>query len=228
VRGVARLIFGRRDIVGTDVIRIDLAKHFSETPGGRLIENGPFSGEEFRERHLEPLFQDPEDRRPIEVILDGVEGLAASFLEEAFGGLARTVSAQRCMERLRIICQEDPATVAEVEGFVHEELRREHAERLRRRVGKFYIQEDFLCEKPDLVLRLMGQVLVVRCEHLLHRGRFEYIGLSDLFEECPRGGVPPEYDIVFIEAEQCIEARKVPEGVVPGAQATVGRGEVRL
>lgn len=66
---------------------IIVAKEFSETPAGRHITDGPYSGEAFRERLLYPALM--EGSRCVEVDLDGALGYGSSFLEEAFGGLVR-------------------------------------------------------------------------------------------------------------------------------------------
>lgn len=66
---------------------ISIAKDFSPTPGGRFNRDGPFSGEAFRTRFLEPAIDAGE---LVVVDLDHVAGLPSSFLEEAWGGLFRT------------------------------------------------------------------------------------------------------------------------------------------
>ena len=67
-------------------MRIKVAEQFSRTPGGRYKIDGRFSGEEFREKLLEPAIA---TGQRVTVDFDGVLGLSASFLEEAFGGLIR-------------------------------------------------------------------------------------------------------------------------------------------
>ena len=70
-----------------------LAKEFTDVPGPRLREEGDYSGEEFRQEYLEPRFKEALDRNvTLFIDLDGVEGYATSFLEEAFGGLTRLYS----------------------------------------------------------------------------------------------------------------------------------------
>ena len=70
----------------TNVIRI--AADFSKYPAGRYRQDGPSSGEAFREDHLKPALVDPDVTKVI-VWLDGVAGFGSSFLDEAFGGLVR-------------------------------------------------------------------------------------------------------------------------------------------
>jgi hypothetical protein len=70
--------------------RIDVGKDFSRTPGGRYINDGPDSGQLFRDRFLVPaLRKSIEQNEKLTVILDGPRGYLSSFLEEAFGGLIR-------------------------------------------------------------------------------------------------------------------------------------------
>jgi hypothetical protein len=63
-----------------------MARDFSPVPFGRYREDGPESGEVFREDVLIPALR-KHDRVLIEV--DGVEGLPSSFWEETMGGLVR-------------------------------------------------------------------------------------------------------------------------------------------
>ena len=65
---------------------ISIADDFSVYPGGRTPEDGPFSGEEFRNKFLVPALKSKES---VVIDFDGVRGYGSSFLEEAFGGLVR-------------------------------------------------------------------------------------------------------------------------------------------
>jgi len=65
---------------------IDIGRDFTRYPAGRFNDDGPYSGQAFRERFLVPALAANE--RTI-VSLDGTAGYGSSFLEEAFGGLVR-------------------------------------------------------------------------------------------------------------------------------------------
>lgn len=65
---------------------ISISKEFSEFPAGRFIEDGPFSGERFRDELLAPALNEFDQ---VTVNIDGTLGFGSSFLEEAFGGLIR-------------------------------------------------------------------------------------------------------------------------------------------
>ena len=65
---------------------ISIAKEFSRYPAGRYRLDGECSGQRFREEHLVPALRDF-DR--VTVALNGIAGVASSFLDEAFGGLVR-------------------------------------------------------------------------------------------------------------------------------------------
>lgn len=96
---------------------ISVAEAFSRHPGPRNKEDGKDSGEEFREKYLEPPLRDPNTR--IIVDLDGVVGYIGSFLEEAFGGLVRTFGADIC-DRVEIIAVRRPTWRNEALQYMRE------------------------------------------------------------------------------------------------------------
>jgi hypothetical protein len=69
-----------------NVKTISVARDFSETPAGRHKDNGPYTGQSFREDFLVPALNSYDY---VIVDLDGTLGYGSSFLEEAFGGLIR-------------------------------------------------------------------------------------------------------------------------------------------
>lgn len=69
---------------------ISVLNDFSRYPGPRYRDDGPFSGEQFREEIIEPRLKEAlASGQRLKIILDGVAGYGSSFLEEAFGGLIR-------------------------------------------------------------------------------------------------------------------------------------------
>lgn len=89
-------------------IMISISKDFTETPGARNITDGKYSGEEFRETILCPKFQEAVDSDGILCVdLDGCYGYATSFLEEAFGGLARKFGVEEVQKRIKIISHDE-------------------------------------------------------------------------------------------------------------------------
>nr|WP_129733270.1 STAS-like domain-containing protein [Parabacteroides goldsteinii] len=74
-----------------ETIEFSIAKEFSETPGGRYWKDfSPFSGEEFYQTKLLPLFlKAQKENKQIVIDLNGTYGYASSFLDESFGKLVR-------------------------------------------------------------------------------------------------------------------------------------------
>ena len=66
---------------------IVIGRDFSDTPGGRYPEDGPWNGQKFREKYLIPALK---SHSKVIVDISGVEGYGSSFLEEVFGGLVRS------------------------------------------------------------------------------------------------------------------------------------------
>ena len=96
---------------------INIAEDFTDAPGARYYEDGPHSGQEFREKILEPAFLENDE---IIVILDGTEGYATSFLEESFGGLARKYGVKKVLSKIKFVSEEDPLLIDEILGYINE------------------------------------------------------------------------------------------------------------
>lgn len=91
------------------MITINIAQDFTDTPGPRYQKDGQFSGEEFRNKILEPKFLEAKSNKQKLIIdLDGGYGYPSSFLEEAFGGLARLYEIKEVLSVLEFISTEEP------------------------------------------------------------------------------------------------------------------------
>lgn len=94
---------------------IKISEVFSDSPGGRLIIDGKYSGEEFRQKHLEPCVL---AGVPFLVDLDGTFGYATSFLDEAFGGLARKYTKAIVLGLINFKSDEDPELIDRITGYI--------------------------------------------------------------------------------------------------------------
>lgn len=85
--------------------KIKIATDYSDTPLGRIPEDGEFNGTRFREEFLRPAL---ETGAGVIVNIDGVEGYGSSFLDEAFGGLVRRgyFTEAQLKEKLVIECRD--------------------------------------------------------------------------------------------------------------------------
>jgi len=84
---------------------IDVAERFSRHPAGRVPSDGPDNGERFREEILVPALKEAierNERARVIIDIDGCRAFGSSFLEEAFGGLAR-VPAFPLLKALKIL-----------------------------------------------------------------------------------------------------------------------------
>jgi hypothetical protein len=98
---------------------ISLAKDFTKFPAGRFKDDGPYSGELFREKYLAPALAADE---PISIDLDGARGYGSSFLEEAFGGLVRLgFPAERVLARITLLSK-DESLISEIKSYIRESL----------------------------------------------------------------------------------------------------------
>lgn len=104
-------------------MHINICKDFSETLGARYRREGLYSGEEFRESILIPKFKEAiKNNEDLMIDLDGGYGYPTSFLEEAFGGLARKFK-DRCksnlmLKTLKFKSDDEPSLIDEIEKYI--------------------------------------------------------------------------------------------------------------
>lgn len=100
-----------------------IAKEFSVTPGVRYPEEGPFSGQEFRENVLMPKLQKAiAGGVKLLIDFDGSAGYGSSFLEESFGGLIREegLSFDIINKTIDYKSDEDPSIIDEIKQYIKE------------------------------------------------------------------------------------------------------------
>jgi hypothetical protein len=103
---------------------LSVARDFSETPGPRYKHEGDFSGELFMETLLQPRYERARAARAKLVVdLDGTEGYATSFLEQAFGGLARVFAQSEVLTTLEFISNDEPYLVDEIRRYIRDARR---------------------------------------------------------------------------------------------------------
>jgi hypothetical protein len=100
---------------------IRIAIEFSESPGPRAEKEGEYSGEVFRQQLLEPRYLEAVKTGALLWIdLDGVDGYATSFLEEAFGGLARDYPAEQIEQTIRFKSDDVRSYVYEIVSYIRD------------------------------------------------------------------------------------------------------------
>jgi len=101
------------------MIIIKIAEEFSNTPGGRFEKEGPHSGEAFRNKILEPKYLEAKEKgESILVDLDDCYGYPISFLEEAFGGLARKYPKENVLEKVDIKSNDQPSLIDKIKQYI--------------------------------------------------------------------------------------------------------------
>lgn len=101
------------------MITINIANDFTDTPGPRYKTDGDFSGEEFRETILEPKFLEAKNNnKKLKIDFDGGYGYLISFLEEAFGGLARIYGSDLVLKILEFKSDEEEALIEKVKSYI--------------------------------------------------------------------------------------------------------------
>lgn len=99
-------------------IKISISKEFSKTPGPRYISEGKFSAELFKKEILNKKIKEAkEENKTLEIDLDGTLGYGTSFLEELFGGTARTEGVNFA-RKIKIISSEEPWLLNDIKKYI--------------------------------------------------------------------------------------------------------------
>lgn len=96
---------------------ISIAKDFNYLVGLRYKKQSSFSGEEFRDNYIVPIF-DKYDT--IYINLDGTGGLTASFLDEVFGGLVKKYTYNKVINKIGLISNEDNTIICDIKKYMIE------------------------------------------------------------------------------------------------------------
>jgi len=103
------------------MIKINIAKDFSDAPGGRYIREGAYSGEEFREEVLIPKYKEAKSSgQKLQINLDGCFGYPSSFIDEAFAGLAKYENSHNVLQIIEFISNDQPGLVNDIEKCVRQ------------------------------------------------------------------------------------------------------------
>lgn len=94
---------------------VNVARDFSKYPAGRYLEDGPASGQAFRDKFLIPALK---ESRQLTIELDGTRGYGSSFLEEAFGGAVRAGFTPNTVKQIFRLISEDQSLVEEIHDYI--------------------------------------------------------------------------------------------------------------
>ncbi|MCW3071124.1 MAG: hypothetical protein JWO44_1014 [Bacteroidetes bacterium] len=103
------------------MIEINIAKDFALETGARNYSDGPFSGEEFFDKLLRGKYIEARKQGvKLKIILDGTEGYASSFLNEAFIRLGSEFGPDEVWNNLILISNEIPKYIKKVKESIYE------------------------------------------------------------------------------------------------------------
>ena len=101
--------------------KLKVSTSFSTTPGARHYEDGPDSGQEFYDKCLRTAFAAAiAEGEKLIIDLDGTEGYATSFLDEAFVRLVREFGKKRVLSHIEIVSIEEPDWIEEIRSYINE------------------------------------------------------------------------------------------------------------
>ncbi len=99
-----------------------LVVDYSSSPGPRYCNQGEDSGEDFYHTKLNASFyQAVSNNMVLRVTLDGTDGYASSFLDEAFGNLIFDFGKNNVSNHLRIKSEEEPEWIDMLENDTYNE-----------------------------------------------------------------------------------------------------------
>ena len=97
------------------MIKYDFIKEFTKYPGPRFKKLGKYSGEQFREEVLRPIFLNDQK---IDIDATGVLGFGPSFLDEAFSPLAKEYGLETFKEKIKFHSANDEKLYEKMMSYV--------------------------------------------------------------------------------------------------------------
>ncbi len=97
------------------MIKYNFIEQFTKYPGPRFIRLGKYSGEQFREEVLKPIFENDES---IDIDGTGVLGFGPSFLDEAFSPIACKYGLEIFKEKVKFHSDNDTKLYEKMMSYV--------------------------------------------------------------------------------------------------------------
>jgi len=98
---------------------VKLVEHFTDTPGGRYISDGPYSGELFRKQFMEPFFEEKKYLyTDLILYLDGAYGLPTGFISEVFDVLVTKYSLEVVKNSIEILLSDNPTAKKQIQEIL--------------------------------------------------------------------------------------------------------------
>jgi len=103
------------------MIEINIARDFSVSTGARYYTDGKYSGEEFFETILKIKYEEASKKKEkLKIVLDGTDGLASSFLNEAFRKLGDKYGSDNVWNNLILVSNEVPNYIIKIRKALSE------------------------------------------------------------------------------------------------------------
>ena len=74
--------------------------------------------------------------------------------------------------------------------------------------GVFYISTQTIVDVPEIVKKIMGQCIILRCEHIMIEEKLFYHAISDSFDQVEIGEIIPTYEWTYDPIKEEILACK--------------------
>lgn len=102
--------------------KISIANDFSDTPGARYYKDGLKSGQDFFDNLLSIKFDKALTAgQKLIIDLDGTEGYATSFLDEAFRSLSDKYDPDTVWNNIILISKEEPDWIGEIKSYIYKQ-----------------------------------------------------------------------------------------------------------
>lgn len=106
----------KKEMSDIDMVKYIFIKEYTKYPGGRFVRLGPYSGEDFREKVLREIFK---SGKSIEIDATGVvTSFSPSFLDEAFGTLAKEYGFEKFKTTVRLFSDDNPSLTEKMMYYV--------------------------------------------------------------------------------------------------------------